>query len=315
MRRFVVLPFLVLTALCFDGKVFSESGGAATQAKDLQSLIQQVQAENVKLWDFVQDYENQSGPVSQAKVSRDEPSSSTLFTLDSTDLYAARHGKKSRNPQAKKLNPSSFSQSRRERRRSRKQARNKNRTRGESSQQVTKHVAVRNGKPVKPLKIWNFELGVRNFANNSADGFKHDHEIFHKLSYRVRSQQRLFVEHKSIYFNGDGFGTFSRLGFGFQHFFRKFQDQPRWNPYLAAVYDHWRGEMESYRGVPMIQRKDAKDIYTTRLGAEYALNESSHLDFFIERGRGHLDFVDVNGTTVELQARSNLYGLGILHHF
>lgn len=311
----VVLTFLILFLLSLEVKVFPASDAPVAEDGEFQTLIQKVQTENLKLWDFVKGYEHQSLPVSEEKTAKQEPSASTLFNLEGSDIYAARHQRKIRNSGPTNTVSNSLAQSRRARRMSRKQSRNHNQESQGKSEIDNKHPGMRNGRPVKPLKIWNFELGVRNFANNSADGFEHDHEIFHKLSYRIRGQQRVFVEHKSIYFKGDGFGTFSRVGFGFQHFFRKFYDQPRWNPYIAALYDHWRGEMESYRGVPIVQKLDSKDIYTTRLGAEYALSDSSFLDFFIERGRNHLDFVDANGTTVELHARSNLYGLGILHHF
>jgi hypothetical protein len=167
----------------------------------------------------------------------------------------------------------------------------------------------------KKMKLWSFELGVRNLANNSADGFQHDHEIFHKLSRRIRSRHRVFVESKSVYFRGDGSGTFSRLGFGFQQFLKKFQDKARWNPYVAAMIDHWRGDMEIYKGIQLAKKKDSKDVYTTRIGAEYNLSDSSNLDIFVEHGRNHLDFIDTNGTTIQLHARSNLYGFGILHEF
>lgn len=315
------LPSILLLAVfffgCFTKDVFSASNvSGSSNSEEFQTLIQSVQEENLRLWGFVKDYQNRTKTLSdEADVKRGHIPKKVIYTEESPTTTAARHKRKKKNFREREReqinNPTRM---RRNRRLAKKRVRGMTKKSQSVQTQITQE-EEQPRKPSKPMKMWNFEIGVRNLSNNSADGFQHDHEIFHKLSRRIRSRHRVFVERKSVYFRGDGSGTFSRLGVGFQQFLRKFQDRPRWNPYVAAIFDHWRGDMEIYKGIPLIKKKDSKDVYTTRLGAEYSLSNSSNLDIFVEHGRNHLDFVDANGTTIELHARSNLYGFGILHEF
>ena len=305
---------------CFLSLVEARRKAQSSQevaSEELESLIHSVQEENVRLWGFVKDYQQTMRSPSAGIALTPPKSSKKVHRIDTTPrVESAKHKRRGglhpKTQESLKRNPSRIRRARRLTRkdvlRSREEVAAKERKAKKAPQPKKRTV-------VPSMKMWNFELGVRNLSNNSADGFQHDHEIFHKLSRRIRSRHRAFIESKSVYFRGDGSGTFSRLGFGFQQFLKKFQDQPRWNPYVAAIVDHWRGDMEIYKGIPLVKKKDSKDVYTTRLGAEYNLSNSSNLDIFVEHGRNHLDFIDANGTTIELHARSNLYGLGILHEF
>lgn len=165
------------------------------------------------------------------------------------------------------------------------------------------------------FKVWSFQIGLRNIVNNDSDGFKHDAEIYHQLGYRLNDKQKIFVEHKNVTLTGDGFGKISRTGLGYQHHLKSVNEESRFYPYFAFFYDHWMGNFESFRGVPVVEGKDSKAVFTTRLGVEFPLTDTTNLDVYWERGKKALHFVDAMGTKVELQSRSNLYGMGLSHSF
>lgn len=165
------------------------------------------------------------------------------------------------------------------------------------------------------FKLWSFQIGLRNLVNNDSDGFKHDAEIYHQLGYRLNDRQKLFAEYKNVTMTGDGFGKVSRTGVGYQHYLKSVNEVASFYPYFAFFYDHWVGNFESFKGVSLLDGKDSKSVFTTRLGVEYPLTDTTNLDLYWERGKKFLSFTDSLGNEIEVHSRSNLYGMGLSHAF
>lgn len=175
--------------------------------------------------------------------------------------------------------------------------------------------SLNKGSKRRNFKVWSFQIGLRNLVNNDSDGFKHDAEIYHQLGYRLNDRQKLFAEYKSVTMTGDGFGKVSRTGVGYQHYLKSVNEVGSFYPYFAFFYDHWVGNFESFKGVSLLDGKDSKSVFTTRLGVEYPLTDTTNLDLYWERGKKFLSFTDSLGNEIEVHSRSNLYGMGLSHAF
>jgi hypothetical protein len=290
-------------------------------SSSLEDLIHQVHKENLKLWEFVKTQHDEtperkdtlqaqkppSNPQRRAKKSRERPPSKAKIEVTPVSRRQKRHRQKAKSKEKKSM-------------------RQGQRPYPESSHPPIQLVPelppppprshrVHRASTGKRYKLWDFSIGVRNVTDNNPDGFRHDTEIYHRISRKLPSRHKVFLEYKTVALKGEGAGFFTKTSIGFQQFYKRLDSGALYNPYLAFILDHWTGDLETYQGIAIAKKKASTDHFTTRFGFEYSLTKATNLDFFFEDGGGHLDFVDANGSTIEVHARNKLYGFGILHDF
>ncbi len=333
-RAHRISKFFLLTYFCFGlaSLSFSQSRLASVEVPDnsnsLEALIHEVQKENLKLWEFVKTYQKEDSRPAKSDWKRPQspPSQRAISRKQRTKLSKRRH----RRPPKEETNASSPVPKKRMRRRKKREK--KEIRKGQRPYPESSHPPVQTTRPDLPAppprslrgqrptvgkhyKLWDFALGVRNVTDNNPDGFRHDTEIYHRISRKLPSRHKVFLEYKTVALKGEGAGFFTKTSIGFQQFLKRLDSGALYNPYLAFVLDHWAGDLETYQGVAITKKKASTDHFTTRFGVEYSLTDTTNLDFFFEDGGGHLDFVNANGSTIEVHSREKLYGFGLNHEF